>query len=790
MAGIALSMTAQAKTILWHHFDERAPGETAQAADVFVNAVSSEYGSGEAHSIDTGTTLGTDPDFMPTFVKRSFYEPILDPVSGAVHTNTAAIGFHTAGTSSALAGGAVIIKNDPAFWLTNYTVECFVCTTGGAFNLIAPIVGKITGSGGFTSESWQIGILQNGKIFIRCAQDLSSTSGSGSHTLNDGVWHHVALTCSYDEETGKSTFTVYVDHEYDFSKSVNNVTPYQTSTANFNNAIYIGGYQNAGRKFNGMIDELRLSDEALSPAQFLRRVAPSFVDADTLIWAPLDVAYGAYAVADQNLVVGHSVLALPKGDPPAAEFTNDTVSATVRDDMSAPPTAENVTSLFLKTNGVVGVGTGLAASSYPYTATNLTAELFFKTYGKMFKTGNLDHSQVLFKISDSPFLQVSLDQLYPGQVTLVYSNLKTAGSGDPAAGKWTSAGYFGTDLHDGKWHHVAAVYDADNETIKLYIDYRLAKTCSNVRLSSNNCEIGIGAKPRGTGSSDNRTQFFHGCIDSVRFTQRVLEPTEFLSSTKSVLANDIAEMVFHAQFDGDYEAQSGDFIIAADAYSRGYEGCEEPTFSPEVRYPELRLDGEGGTCTKTNEASVYLNGSTVFFRNAPGLGGFDQTVEFFCKLSSLPTLAGIARVNTAGATLEAGTPIWAFYAGEVGKLQFRCSTVTNGVVNTERYLATGIPISELVDDEWHHVAITLQAVDDNANTQITVYIDGSQRWTSKISGTLYSTANNSVVFGASSRADGNIVGYIDEFRILRGVQPPSRFLCRYRRPKGLVVSFR
>ena len=68
MAGIALSMTAQAKTILWHHFDERAPGETAQAADVFVNAVSSEYGSGEAHSIDTGTTLGTDPDFMPTFV--------------------------------------------------------------------------------------------------------------------------------------------------------------------------------------------------------------------------------------------------------------------------------------------------------------------------------------------------------------------------------------------------------------------------------------------------------------------------------------------------------------------------------------------------------------------------------------------------------------------------------------------------------------------------------------------------------------------------------------------------
>ena len=790
LSAVALTMSASAKVVLWQHFDEREPGETAQETDVFANAVSPDYGSGTAHSISTGTALGTDPAFMPTFVQPSFCEPILDPVSGAVHTNTAAVSFRTAGTSSALAGGAIIIRNDPSFWLTNYTVECYVCTTGGAFNLIAPIVGKITSDGGFTSESWQIGILQNGKIFIRCNKENSSTSGAGSHVIKDGVWHHVALVCSYDEGSNQSTYTVYVDYEYDFNRVVTGVTYYGERTDGYYNAIYIGGYKNAGRKFNGMIDELRLSDETLQPSQFMRRATPPFVDSDTLIWMPFDFRNVTSVTGNLNLVYGFPVRAVPKGNPPAALFTNDTVSATVRADFNAPPTSKNVTSLFLNTNGVAGVGTGLATPSYPYTANSLTAELFFRTYGRMHTADAPEYSQVLFKIADSPYLQVSLDRTSPGQVIMVYRDLNTAGAGDdPAIGKWISAGYYGTDLDDCKWHHIAAVYDADNETIKLYIDYRLAKTCSNAKLSSNNCEIGIGARPRGS-SSDLRTQFFYGCIDSVRVTQRALEPVEFLSTTKRVLAHDIAEMAFHAQFDGDFEAQSGDSVIAADTYSRGYEGCEEPVLSSEVRYPELRLDGEGGTCTKTNESSVYLNGSTVFFRRAPGLGAFDQTAEFFCKLSSLPILAGIVRVNAVASTYDYGSPVWALYAGEVERLQFRCSTVTNGVVSAERYIATGIPIAELVDDEWHHVAITLQAVDNNANTQITMYIDGAQRFQGKLTGTLYSTVNNAVAFGASSRDTGNTVGYIDEFRILRGVMPPSRFLCRYRRPRGTVISFR
>lgn len=780
IAACVLSMTAQAKTVLWHHFDERTPGETAQAADVFVNSASSEYGSGEAHSINTGTTLGTDPDFMPTFVRPCYIEPILDPVSGSVHANTAAISFRTAGTSSALAGGAVIIKNNPALLLMNYTVECFVCTTGGTFNLIAPIAGKIQGDSGFTSETWQIGVLQNGKIFIRCNPDLSSTSGSGTHVINDGIWHHVALTCSYNAESGKSNYSVYVDYEPDFVKQVNSAPVYGQSTANFDNAIYIGGYRHSGRKFNGMIDELRISDEALPPAQFMRRALPPFVDADTLVWMPFDGENGAAATKNPNMIQGLSAAFVTRGNVAAPVCSGDIPSRTLRDSFALPPAWGNATSLFISTNGVSGNGTSVQLPAYAYFKTNLTAELFFKTAARV--SGG-EH-QMLVKVSDQPFLQIMFDSSHPGRIWMIYCNMH---GGVASPGTWTNAGLFGSDLDDGRWHHLAAVYDADLSTLKLYIDYLLMTAISSVVLSPTATECGIGSRP----SPVNVSQYFHGWIDSVRFTQRVLAPEEFLSSTKRVLASDVAEMAFHAQFDNDYEAQSGDFIVAADACSRGFAGCEEPVFSSEVLYPELLLDGWRGTCTKTNEASVYLNGSTVLFRSAPGLGGFDQTAEFFCKLSSLPALAGIVSLN-AVTTSGTGIPIWALYAddGDVAKLRFRCSTVLNDVVNTERYLMTDVPVSELVDGGWHHVAITLQAVDGNTNTQIALYIDRSRRFQGKVAGTLYSTGGSSVAFGASASAAGNTVGYIDEFRIMRGIMPKRRFLRQYTEPKGLTFTVR
>ena len=73
----------------------------------------------------------------------------------------------------------------------------------------------------------------------------------------------------------------------------------------------------------------------------------------------------------------------------------------------------------------------------------------------------------------------------------------------------------------------------------------------------------------------------------------------------------------------------------------------------------------------------------------------------------------------------------------------------------------------------------------------TVYIDGEQEWTGSLLGCLYDMGEGfNVTMGYSINADGNIVGDFDEVKITRGVLPPSKFMCRYRRPRGTVVTVR
>ena len=54
-----VASVASAEVLLWHHFDERAPGETTLASDTLVNAASPDFGSAKACSIKN-VTFGTD----------------------------------------------------------------------------------------------------------------------------------------------------------------------------------------------------------------------------------------------------------------------------------------------------------------------------------------------------------------------------------------------------------------------------------------------------------------------------------------------------------------------------------------------------------------------------------------------------------------------------------------------------------------------------------------------------------------------------------------------------------
>ena len=777
----AACIAAQAETILWHHFDERAPGETALPTDTFVNAVSSDYGSGSAHSISENTALGTNAEFMPKFAAVPYSElgdVIYDPATGIKLQNRSSISFRTEGTTSALKGGAVILTNTYQVPLTNFTVECFVCTTGGTFNTIAPIVGMVN-TRGFMNETWQIGLLTNGRLFMRFNEQPSSTSGQGTAVINDGKWHHLALICSYDKAANQSKYYMYVDYRLDFTRD--NAGP-----INYRGDIYIGGYKHTGRKFNGAIDELRISDTVLRPSQFLRRFSP-FVDEDTIAYLPFEgtpdtapyLRHANYAVRDKGntVFVGYASFVTTN-----AVFSSDVYSKTLRDNVLVPPPATNNTSLFFKTNGVLGTGSGLYLYPYEYTATNFTAELFFKAEGKITWNSDSHYSQTLLKFSGDPPIQLTLDAAHPGTMILVCHN----GYGRDTF-KWENCGNYGKNLDDGRWHHVAVAYDADNHTLTLYLDYKQERVVQNVKLSgaAYNAFIGHGG--------DSLKQFFHGKIDSVRFVQRVLSLDELLSPS-SIVYQGPDDVVFHAPLNDSFEAVAPSWYTTTTiAKSRGYEGCEDPVFTESVKYSELLLDGKDGSCSITNTGSLKVNGSLVSFSNTERLGIFDHTTEFFFRLSTVGSMAGIIRINNDSTAPDAA-PIWALYTSGQGinrLLSLRCSTVTNGVVSTERYLSSKVYLTNLEDEEWHHFAMTTRYDEESGRQHFAIFIDGEQKWTDSLLGYLYDRGNgHNVTLGYSIEKGGNVVGNFDEIRITRGVLPPSRFLCRYRKPRGTVVTIR
>ena len=80
----------------------------------------------------------------------------------------------------------------------------------------------------------------------------------------------------------------------------------------------------------------------------------------------------------------------------------------------------------------------------------------------------------------------------------------------------------GKTIDDGSWHHVAAVRDADDDQLRLYIDYDLAGSAADTTTGSlaNDIDLTIG-------DFQNDWAPFGGDVDFVRISGEALRPLEF-----------------------------------------------------------------------------------------------------------------------------------------------------------------------------------------------------------------------------------------------------------------------
>ena len=812
---LALPSASLSDTISWWHFDECDPGTTAPANTVASDQKPTTY----AHVYTVGdsgamsSTHENSGDYLPTYTKPFRGLAVYDPVTDTTRTNNAAMKFRVdRGGSSpdtnagrAWYGGA--LKFDGGYNLysslygkTNLTVEAFVCTTGGVYNLFAPIVASVGGTS-FTAERWALYMRDDGTIAVRFAAGGGDPSvwynggGLGKAKVNDGVWHHVAFT--YDG----SYVRIYVDYALDKKNSDGSDRIYGKTgnmpTYSADNATWVGGYaygnaSDGSRKFPGVIDEVRVSNATLQPEQFLRMQRLDADDDDVVRASFEPDEYGFtqndYMNLSDNLGPNRIKVLFRRGNV-ADTSSYDTITnagAVIAAGLYSDLWPENIASYYHATN----VPSANSTNNYiqvPFVsqkisgsdgaAASYTAEMFYKTRNTV--RGTTDNRQVLMKFGGTPYFNVLFNALDSG---LLYSYRIDGGQIYHS----TSAG-----ADDGKWHHVACVVDGTAQTISFYFDYQLARTATGTlpNVGAISSSMFFGAKENGGG------QFFDGWMDDIRVTRRALTPDEFLTTHPVGSGNNSMIALFEQDYD--FTSPEND-ALSVTGIGEARTGGNAPTFVNESR-GKLILDGKDGSQVVSNEYSVSLNASRVVVPDIPFFETDSYTVEFLAKLDGIVDANGA--LDAGSTSLAQHVPIMRLSRKESSDYDwyiYRAKDKAHAIMMAIGGQYPGwAPSSKnlTIDGRWHHYAFTFEPVNDGTNTLVKLFYDyqnvgyGSQGKTGVTLGFRLPkrVTGHRLMLGEGSTAQPNLVAKFDAVRVSKGVLDPSQFIVRHSEPFVLVV---
>ncbi|QNN24270.1 LamG domain-containing protein [Planctomycetales bacterium ZRK34] len=266
--GMCAAQSVNAATVGYWQFEDAGAGVTA-------TTVASEYNNASLAGAAGGFSGGS----APVHAADSPGEIIRDGAGGAAITlnNTTSLFFDGTGAKN----GGIVTVTDPGgagslLKPTSFTMEGFIKIN--KINNWPTIFGKARADtngvswtmdlNGDTSPPIEPANQNNPRVRVD-SQTPPDTSGynqgfNTSAQLEDGGWHHVALT--YDGNT--SALKIYVDYQLLRDSTTTNPMVYDDGALNFGNA-------SGGSAFYGWLDEVRLTDAVLTSDQFLIATAPT-----------------------------------------------------------------------------------------------------------------------------------------------------------------------------------------------------------------------------------------------------------------------------------------------------------------------------------------------------------------------------------------------------------------------------------------------------------------------------------------------------------------------------------
>ncbi|MBR1588282.1 MAG: laminin G domain-containing protein [Kiritimatiellae bacterium] len=808
LAGVLCAAAADAKTLIWYHFNEGAVGETttspgektivnaAETGSVYDGRVWTCPATGSTSNRSMAATseyVGTYAEGFPTSVR------VIDPQTGAAFTNERCL-YLGAARNDGYGKSAIITVDDAAeLHVSNLTVEAFVkfdeTDTSGTWRTIAmkqtdAINGRCSwglragGGGGLMSQT-------DGR---NATNGFDTTQANvSSPSLFDGKWHHVAMVVDGEAMTQ----SIYQDY-----RLVKRETLLHPIDYTGDDPIVIGNtiYANYGCLGGGWIDEFRLSDTALSPKDFLHfRTRPDeLVDDDTVVYLTFDAMPWFGGNYLHNEAWGASATNAVLYVPGKASFDADAVPGvgTVRDGIFSSNLTVNAGSLHVVTNKTAMKSACVLVDDLDHSlgSGTFTIEGFFR-----WSPANLGRSNThYFFTSHHASLGRAIDLLFDSQGRLHAAVIAKCTSNlvDEVTGEVTNTAVFASSkelaknygaFYDDAWHHVALVYDKESQVARAYADYKLLGSATGVpelyvlpihASYENNFMIGTGY------GSNSAYQMDEGYMDEIRITKRALAAQEFLmrDAAPDFSTSTLAWWTFEEDYMPEPRAES-----RKPSSNGTYSFANEVPGGPHT----IITDGYGNELRRGNTRSLKLTkGKTAFVwtRDLPLENHDAITVEFFAKstdaqqYSTVLTYQGVRKGYEGGAydgTISSPKTIWAVQ-GANGNKRYRTHVVTTANTN---YGMTGNSEDEAaVDGKWHHIAATFEN-DSASKVRTTLYCDYKLASTGTTSGQIRTNLVQSLLY-----MGGAIEGYIDEIRISKGVLPVEAFLRR--QTQGLVLVIR
>lgn len=746
---VALAWGVQAQTLAWYRFDEAATGEKPTAGEATIlNAVDPARFPATAWTEAKDGSYSTDATYLATYADAfPSGAKVYDPLSGTLSGNERCLQFKSNGSIYGDSYGTFLtVEDDARLHVPSVTVELFVRFDGAADLPLRRNLLVYPSDNG--TRVWSLCVAQVGVPEFRVAylKDGVATNGNtlfGDVSIKDGKWHHLALVV---EDSGLAIkVSLYQDYRLAKSEWLGGPLAYGTS----GQVLSIG--HEAGVTYGawpGLIDEVRISDAALSPAQFLRpNTGWANCHPETVVYVPFSGLpfFGTDALTSsvlQNQAVPTpfaTINGVTLTGADHAALSNEVAVAHERRDLLSETAVTNEAALFTTVRSdAYDLSPALWVDDVvDGTHTALTNSFTLEIFGKFEKPsgkGTGKTSYLFHAITSTGSLIVSVRPdgtavLQPG---------------------WTEVG--SAQICDGQWHHVAVSYDKPNQTFALYVDYRLVGSKSGLAVDAGGVPTWC-PNIQVLNGYHNDQAGVHGLSDGFRLTARALTPQEFLTG--------------HAVADADYAAwidfEDGTGVLPyADVTPAGVLSATAEGAAPSLstRRPGKWLEAADGTPGRANRKALALTGgSVVWGRNLMIENLASQTVEFFLRGTAAEEGASLVRLADG-----AGNSVWAVEATADGAARVRVGET----VHTFETVS-------LMGGAWHHWAVTFAAEADGM--VVTLWRDGADvgRFTA-VDGLTRTFTSSSLIVGG----DAAFTGHIDEIRISPRVLNADELLKRYR----------